>query len=101
MSCKIYPPIKHKLLPQQFGPYNDIDPNSIIKYKKELYGYIPSFEYLKNMGKINILTWLKQKESNKNTTTLIENFNNNKFDTISIFIASLIIVIFILIIING
>lgn len=100
MSCKIYPPIKHKLLPQQFGPYNDIDPNSIIKYKKELYGYIPSFEYLKNMGRINILTWLKQKKE-KDSNTLIENFDNDKFNITFLFIASLIIVIFILLIING
>lgn len=100
MSCKIYPPIKHKLLPQQFGPYNDIDPNSIIKYKKELYGYIPSFEYLKNMGRINILTWLKQKKE-KDSNTLIEKFDNDKFNITFLFIASLIIVIFILLIING
>ncbi len=41
MSCKIYPPeipIKDcrlpKYLPQQFGPYYDNDPNSVIKYKE-------------------------------------------------------------------
>lgn len=100
MSCKIYPPIEHKLLPQQFGPYDDIDPNSVIKYKKELYGYIPSFEYLKNMGRINILTWLKQKKENE-SNTLVEKFDNGKFNITFLLIASLIIVIFILLIING
>lgn len=93
MSCKIYPPIKCKFLPHEFGPYDDVDPNSIIKYKKNP-NYIPSFYYPEDMGKINILTWLKKK-------TLVEKFDTTNFNYSSIIITTIIIVIFILVLING
>ena len=98
MSCKIYPPVAYKFLPHEFGPYDDVDPNSIIKYKKNP-NYIPSFYCPEDMGKIDILTWLKKK-------TLVEKFDKHKlkYSYLSLFIASLIIVVFILFIlflING
>lgn len=100
MSCKIYPPVACKFLPHEFAPYDDIDPNSIIKYKKNP-NYIPSFYYPEDMGKIDVITWLKKKK-------LVEKFDKHnlkyKFNYSSLFIASLIIVVFILFIlflING
>jgi len=92
MSCKIYPPVAGKFLPHEFGPYDNIDPNSIIQYKK-CPNYIPSFPYIQNMGKIDIIKWLKSKN-------VVEKFNPNETNYTSLVIATIIIVIFILLI-NG
>jgi hypothetical protein len=90
MSCKIYPPIKNVFLPHQFGPYKDVDPNSIIKYKNP--NYISSYPIPSK--KIDILTWLKE----KNTIEQFDNHNQNLYPFV---LSCLIIVIFIFVIING
>ncbi len=77
MSCKIFPPeipIKNcnlpKYLPQQFGPYYDDDPNSVIKYK-------------------NTPTYL--------TSNIIEKFDNNEeYNYTASLVAICIIIVFLL-----
>lgn len=78
MSCKIFPPeipIKNcklpKFLPQQFGPYYDDDPNSVIKYK-------------------SIPTYLTSQ------TQVVETFDNEQCDYTAPLIALCIIIVFLL-----
>lgn len=79
MSCKIFPPeipIKNcklpKYLPQQFGPYYDDDPNSVIKYK-------------------NIPTYLTS------LTQIVETFDNDRCNNYSApLVAICIIIVFLL-----
>ncbi len=76
MSCKIFPPeipIKNcklpKYLPQQFGPYYDDDPNSVIKYK-------------------TIPTYL--------TSNIVETFTNEEYNYTAPLVAICIIIVFLL-----
>jgi hypothetical protein len=79
MSCKIFPPeipIKNcklpKYLPQQFGPYYDDDPNSVIKYK-------------------NIPTYLTSQ------TQIVETFDNVQYNNYTApLVAMCIIIVFLL-----
>lgn len=101
-SCKIYPPqipVKEcdlpKFLPQQFPPYLDSDPNSIIKYKK-----IPSYLSSKIISPV-LIEQEKRLEKGMETAllyklldTVIEPFtnikNNNHNDNVLYFISFII-----------
>jgi hypothetical protein len=99
MSCKLFPPeipIKNcklpKYLPQQFGPYYDDDPNSVIKYK-DIPTYLTSRlqEDIKN--KLLLQMEVKNHSKDKN---IIEPFNDEQYNYTALLIAICIIIVFLL-----
>ena len=102
-SEKIYPPqipIKSlklpKYLPQQFGPYFDNDPNSVIKYKD-----IPTYLTSRLQTNIENKELLKMEVKNRIIDDLVEKFDNTNYISTGIALIIFIVLFIYISTING